>query len=119
MEIGCNKSKRKSFSLDWKDLLLDSSDEDRSPELVVKSNHQVTENEMIDSELLTKSDREITASIVSFTKTLQAYGDKLADKGEKVKANLWRHERELERRKKIQSEKVFIFLHIFVSMHWV
>ncbi|KAK1423023.1 hypothetical protein QVD17_18316 [Tagetes erecta] len=105
MEINCKKIKRKSFSLDWNQLLSDFSDEDRQPELVVESNHQLTENEIIDSELATKSDREISQSIVGFNKTLQTCGDRLVDKGEKVKINLRRHERELERRKNIQSKK--------------
>ncbi|KAI3824898.1 hypothetical protein L1987_06371 [Smallanthus sonchifolius] len=103
MEVDCNGIKRKP-PLDWDHLLPTDSDDDRPPELVVKSDHEITENQMID-ELMMKSDREITETIARFSKTLQSLGDRLPDKGEKVKANLRRHEQELERRKKLQSEK--------------
>ncbi|KAI3717427.1 hypothetical protein L1987_69033 [Smallanthus sonchifolius] len=103
MEVDCNGIKRKP-PLDWDHLLLTDSDDDRPPDLVVKSDHEITENQMMDV-LMMKSDRELTETVARFRKALQSLGDRLPDKGEKVKENLRRHEQELERRKKLQSEK--------------
>ncbi|KAI3811359.1 hypothetical protein L1987_21080 [Smallanthus sonchifolius] len=47
MEVDCNGIKRKP-PLDWDHLLRADSDDDRPPELVVKSDHEITENQMID-----------------------------------------------------------------------
>ncbi|KAK1423024.1 hypothetical protein QVD17_18317 [Tagetes erecta] len=78
MEINCKKFKRKSFSIDWNQLLSDFSDEDH----------------------------EINKSTVRLTKTSHTVGVKLPDKGKKFKASICRLERELQRRNKLQSHKV-------------
>ncbi|KAD7478884.1 hypothetical protein E3N88_02020 [Mikania micrantha] len=57
MEIDCN---RNSISLDWDLLLpLDTSDDDHLPELVVKSDHEITKNQ---TEFMMKANHEFTAS---------------------------------------------------------
>ncbi|XP_076936226.1 ubiquitin-like-specific protease 1D [Bidens hawaiensis] len=58
-----------------------------------------------DLELMGKSDREIAESVARIKRNFQTIGVRLPDGGQKFKANLMRHERELERRNKLQLDK--------------
>ncbi|KAI3812110.1 hypothetical protein L1987_16815 [Smallanthus sonchifolius] len=111
-ENNCNGIKRKKPSaLDSEQLRPTAScDDDRPPESKKKpddvgSGIDSQENKMEDLELMAKSDREITESIARIKRSLISIGGRLPDGGEKFKANLRRHEDELERRKKLQLEK--------------
>ncbi|KAI3502409.1 hypothetical protein L1887_30461 [Cichorium endivia] len=115
-ESGCSGTKRKTrLALDWEELLPGSSgDDDRPPEILVKSKRKskdgssggdAQEIQKEDLELQTKSNNEITECIARIKKSLQTLSHKLPDKGEKFRANLKRHEDELERRNKLQSMK--------------
>ncbi|KAK9064504.1 hypothetical protein SSX86_015886 [Deinandra increscens subsp. villosa] len=106
MEANCIEIKKPPLSLDWHHLIDSSDDDDRPPEHVVKSNHEITENQAIESEFAMKSGCEIRENIARLRKTLKSQGEKLPDKGEKIKVNIRKHEDEIERRKKIQLEKV-------------
>ncbi|KAI7732721.1 hypothetical protein M8C21_001899, partial [Ambrosia artemisiifolia] len=69
------------------------------------NNNNNNDNKAQDFELMEKSDREIADSIVRIKRGLQTMSVRLPDGGKKFKANLLRHELELERRKKLQLEK--------------
>ncbi|KAK1437822.1 hypothetical protein QVD17_03620 [Tagetes erecta] len=113
----CNGNKRKKPStLDQQHLTpTTSADDDRPPELYTTSDNKPDdvgsgvdsqENQTeVDYELMAKSDREIEESIARIRRNMKLITSKLPDGGEKFKANLRRHEYELERRKKLQLEK--------------
>ncbi|KAK9052099.1 hypothetical protein SSX86_028727 [Deinandra increscens subsp. villosa] len=95
---------------------------DRPPELEVAPKEQPDEaasgvdsqenNKTEDLELMVKSDREIEETVTRINRNLQLMGARLPDGGEKLKANLRRHEIELQRRKNLQLEKVWICAHL-------
>ncbi|MFS8031516.1 putative Ulp1 peptidase [Helianthus anomalus] len=108
----CNRIKRKKPYEELKPTV--SGDDDRTAEHEATSQKNsdsdgggvdAQENKTEDLELMEKSDREIATSIERFKRNLQTISVKLPDGGEKLKANLRRHEYELERRKKLQLEK--------------
>ncbi|KAM0058901.1 putative transcription factor/ chromatin remodeling BED-type(Zn) family [Helianthus debilis subsp. tardiflorus] len=111
-ETTCNGIKRKKPYKELKPTA--SGDDDRTAEHEATSEKNsdsdgggvdAQENKTEDLELMEKSDREIAASIDRIKRNLQTIGVRLPDGGEKYKANLRRHEYELERRKKLQLEK--------------
>ncbi|KAJ0667094.1 putative transcription factor/ chromatin remodeling BED-type(Zn) family [Helianthus annuus] len=111
-ETTCNGTKRKKPYEELKPTA--PGDDDRTVEHEVTSEKNsdsdgggvdAQENKTEDLELMEKSDREIAASIDRIKRNLQTIGVRLPDGGEKYKANLRRHEYELERRKKLQLEK--------------
>ncbi|MFS8031526.1 hypothetical protein Hanom_Chr17g01546891 [Helianthus anomalus] len=111
-ETTCNGIKRKKPYEELKPTA--SGDDDRTAEHEATSEKnsdsdgggvEAQENKTEDLELMEKPDREIAASIERLKRNLQMIGVKLPDGGEKLKANLRRHEYELERRKKLQLEK--------------
>ncbi|KVH96072.1 Peptidase C48, SUMO/Sentrin/Ubl1, partial [Cynara cardunculus var. scolymus] len=115
-ENACNGVKRNEpLTLDWEQLLpTASADDDRPPELVVKSEKKskdgssggdAEQDQKEHFELLSKSDHEINEYIARHKTVMQTLSSKLPDKGEKLKATFRRHVEELERRKKLQSEK--------------
>ncbi|CAH1414410.1 unnamed protein product [Lactuca virosa] len=113
---GCSKIKRRKLAINWKQLLPSSSgDDDRPTELLVTSKRKskcgrsegdAQENHKEDLELQTKSYDEITEYIARSKRFLVTLSDKLPDRGEKLKATLQRYEDELERRNKLELEKV-------------
>lgn len=66
-------------------------------------------NEVVDLELVMKTESEIGETIVKHTKNLQTLGEKLSDKVDWIKQAPCRNEDELERIIKLQSNKVLIF----------
>lgn len=111
-----NKRKTPPSNLD-----LDSSNNDPPPDLHITSDNkpdaQIDSHEEVDLELMDKSDREIEESIVRIRKNFNLIRIKLPDGGQKFKANLRRHEFELERRKKLQLDKVWVSLYPYMLLH--
>ncbi|CAI9275679.1 unnamed protein product [Lactuca saligna] len=113
---GCSKIKRRKLAINWKQLVTSSSgDDDHPTELLVTSKRKskcgrsegdAQENHKEDLELQTKSYDEITEYIARAKRFLLTLSDKLPDRGEKLKATLQRYEDELERRNKLEREKV-------------
>lgn len=127
-ENGCNKllKRKKPLDLNWEHILPTSSgdDDDRRPELVVTSKNGgggEVDEPTEDLNLMIKSEREIKETIVRL-KGLQNLAHNLPDNGDKLKANLRRHEDELQRRIKLQLDKVLVlicfFPFFFLSMEW-
>ncbi|XP_022028882.1 uncharacterized protein LOC110929991 isoform X2 [Helianthus annuus] len=119
-ETTCNGIKRKKPYEELKPTA--SGDDDRTAEHEATSEKNsdsdgggvdAQENKTEDLELMLKSDREIAVCIERIKRTLQTIGVMLPDGGEKFKANLRRHEYELERRKKLQLEKSDYFRDYF------
>ncbi|GJZ55434.1 hypothetical protein Tco_0610627 [Tanacetum coccineum] len=108
MEIDGTKRKGPTpLTLDWDKINLTEDGDDRPPELIItKSNKKPKESfensyQAEDTEVMRKSDRELSGTIARMKNTLKICG-KLSDGGEKLRANLKRHEDELERRRDLQ-----------------
>ncbi|KAJ9549024.1 hypothetical protein OSB04_021567 [Centaurea solstitialis] len=98
--------RNKPLPLDWDQLLpTTAEDDDRPPELVVKKSKDDEEDQKELLELTSKSDHEISEYISRQKKTMPALIPRLPDKGKKLQLRFQRHLDELERRKKLQSEK--------------
>nr|XP_043606355.1 ubiquitin-like-specific protease 1D isoform X2 [Erigeron canadensis] len=109
---GTNTKKNPGY-VDLNCLSTTSSDDDRPPELIIvkssnKSDGEVhappQEDEKDDFELMTKTDHELNQTLARLINT-RALSKTLPDKGEKLMANIRRHQSELEKRNKLKLEK--------------
>nr|GEU51793.1 peptidase C48, SUMO/sentrin/Ubl1 [Tanacetum cinerariifolium] len=105
MEIDGTKRKGPTpLTFDWDKINPTEDGDDRPPELIItKSNKKPKESfeNSCQAEVMRKSDRELSETIARMKNTIKLCG-KLSDGGEKFRANLKRHEDELERRRERQ-----------------
>ncbi|CAK9137778.1 unnamed protein product [Ilex paraguariensis] len=113
MEEGERKGKK--LDLDWEKLLPDHQDDDEEPPTVLvvtttgadaeKSESVAMDGEQQQNGFRHLSDKELYDTIERNRQNLKSVGEKLADKGEKLRVSIKRQEDEIERRQRQRAEK--------------